>query len=94
MKLESGSTYFSFNRWNQARSTWGQPGVNLGSTWGQPGVNLGSTWGQPGVNLHRRTMLLVRADAPLADQVPRDDGAVARRGHHVVAAQVEIESKV
>ena len=25
--------------------------VNLGSTWGQPGVNLGSTWGQPGVNL-------------------------------------------
>ena len=45
-------------------SSWGQPGVvlgssywiqpdgvNLGSTWGQPGVNLGSTWGLPGVNL-------------------------------------------
>ena len=30
-------------------STWGHPGVNLGSTWGQPGANLenlGSTLGQ------------------------------------------------
>ena len=61
-KFESGSSYFSFNRRNQARSTQGQPGVNPGSTWsqvrvnlgstqGQPGVNPGSTWGQPRVNL-------------------------------------------
>ena len=33
-------------------STWGQPGVNLGSTWGQPGVNLGSTWGQSALPYH------------------------------------------
>ena len=36
-------------------STWGQPGVNLGSTWGH-GVDLGSTLGQPRVNRHRPTM--------------------------------------
>jgi len=34
--FESGSSYCSFKRWNQSRSTRGQPGVNMGSTWGQP----------------------------------------------------------
>jgi len=33
-------------------STWGQPGVNLGSTCGRTEAHMGSTWGQPGVNLH------------------------------------------
>jgi hypothetical protein len=31
-KFESGLSHFSFKRWNQTRSTRGQPGVNLGST--------------------------------------------------------------
>jgi hypothetical protein len=55
-KFESALLYLSFKRRNQARSTPGQHGVNMGSTWGQRGVSLRSTCGQPGVNLHRPTV--------------------------------------
>jgi hypothetical protein len=34
-KFESTSSYFSFKRRTQARSTQGQPVVNRGSTWDQ-----------------------------------------------------------
>jgi hypothetical protein len=30
-KFESAYSYFRFKRWNEAWSTWGQPGVNLHS---------------------------------------------------------------
>jgi hypothetical protein len=35
-KFESGSSFVSFKRWNQVRSTWGQSRVTPGSTKGQP----------------------------------------------------------
>ena len=72
-------------------SSWGQPGVvlgssywiqpdgvNLGSTWGQPGVNLGSTWGQPGFNLGSTwgEPLPLHHGAASARRVPRRAHAV------------------
>ena len=49
-KFESGSSYISFKRGHQARSTWGQLEVKPGSNWVDPGVYSGSTQGQPGIN--------------------------------------------
>jgi hypothetical protein len=64
---DSGSSYLSCKRLNQAGSTLGQPRVNWGSTWSQAGSDLesiwgqpGSTWGQPGINL-RSTWVNMRS---------------------------------
>ena len=48
----SVSATFTFKRWNQARSSWGQAGVNRGTSWGQDGVKLGSTRGEGALPYH------------------------------------------
>jgi len=88
----SGSSYFGFKRWDQARSTRGQPGdnpgstrglpaFNPGSTCGQPGVNPGSTCGQPGVNLRSNP------GSTCGQPAPPYRGAAAQHHVHDVGTQ-------